>query len=101
MTNESQCSTIVDTPVPKECEDPLQSSITRWGNSLALRLPKGIAADAHFVEGDPVDIRVEDGALVVRRSRPKYDLDELLDLFKPEHHHTEPDFGAPRGLDVW
>lgn len=79
----------------------MQGSISRWGNSLALRLPKGIADEASFAEGDSVSITVEDGKMVVQRARPKYRLDDLLAEFRPEHRHEDVDFGQPRGSETW
>lgn len=79
----------------------MQGTIAKWGNSLALRLPKGLADDVSFAEGDPVDMRVEGGALVVRSTRPKYRLDDLLADFRPEHRHDPIDFGKPKGIEEW
>ena len=79
----------------------MQGSIAKWGNSLALRLSKSVADDANFAEGDSVDIRVEDGAMIVRGARPKYRLDDMLADFRPEHRHDYVDFGKPRGIEEW
>ena len=41
------------------------TKIQKWGNSLGLRIPKGIAEDAHVAEGARVDLKVENGRLVI------------------------------------
>ena len=55
----------------------------RWGNSLGVRLPKGLADEAGLREGDQVDVDIENGAIRVRRARPRYTLEQLLDSFEP------------------
>ena len=79
----------------------MHATIAKWGNSLALRLPRSIAADANLAEGSPVEILVEDSSLVVRAARPKYRLADLLSRFKAEQQRGEEDWGAPRGEEVW
>jgi len=54
----------------------MRASLARWGNSLAVRVPREIAASIGLREGAALDMSVEDGALVLRRRR--YDLDELV-----------------------
>ena len=58
------------------------TKIQKWGNSLALRIPKSFAAEAKVVAGSTVDISVANGRLVVRPTRrPQYVLRELLKGF--------------------
>lgn len=75
----------------------MQSQVTKWGNSLALRLPKTLAADAGLHEGTQVDLRVERGSLVVRPSRPKYKLGDLLSKEAKVGRSEEFDWGRPQG----
>lgn len=77
------------------------NAIRRWGNSLALRVPKRIAEEAHLHEGVQVEMRVSQGSLVVTPTRPKYRLDDLMAQFKPEHRHDEEDFGGAEGEEEW
>ncbi len=79
----------------------MRATVAKWGNSLALRLPKRLAADARMFEGTAVDLRVEGDCLVVSPARPKYRLDDLLAGTSPETSHGESDWGAPRGKEVW
>ena len=57
----------------------------RWGNSLAVRIPKAIADSLNVSDGRRAEIRVENGALVLRpppqanHRKPRYTLDELLE----------------------
>jgi antitoxin MazE len=54
----------------------MRASISRWGNSLALRLPKEIAETAGLREGAAVELTIDNGAIVLRRKR--YDIRELV-----------------------
>ena len=47
----------------------MRTRIAKWGNSLALRLPKNLAEDIRLVEGATVDLRVEGDALMVVPAR--------------------------------
>jgi len=53
--------------------------IQKWGNSLAVRIPKSFAAGLRFGDGSPAEISLEDGAIVVRPDRDRaWALDGLL-----------------------
>ena len=77
------------------------TQISRWGNSLGLRLPKAIASEARIGEGDTVELSVKDGAIVVRAASPIYSLDELIGKITPRNRHGETDWGAPSGREQW
>ncbi len=82
----------------------MRATVNRWGNSLALRLPKPIADEAKLVEGAIVDIVVDDGKIKVTPARPRYDLDDLLKgerAAKKKGGSREVDWGAPKGREVW
>lgn len=80
----------------------MQTKIQRWGNSLALRIPKPLAEQVGLCQGGLVDLRVEEGALSLRPIAPsEYDLDALLDLITDENRHDEIDTGGPVGDEVW
>ena len=78
----------------------MQGQVTKWGNSLALRLPKSIAADVRLHEGSQVDMRVEGASLVVRPSRPKYKLKDLL-VHETPTRSEEFDWGKAQGEEEW
>ena len=75
----------------------MKTSIGKWGNSLALRLPKNVAEDAGLFEGTTVDVRTQDGEIIIAPTQPKQKLDDLLARFKPEHRLDETDWGDPVG----
>ena len=40
---------------------PINAQVTKWGNSLAIRIPKTVAAEAGYVVGDRIEFNVEKG----------------------------------------
>ena len=78
------------------------AKIQKWGNSLALRIPKALAEEAGFEQGKPVDVRFENGELRIRkRRRKRYDLDELLASVPDDYDESEWDTGPAVGNEVW
>jgi len=77
----------------------------KWGNSLALRVPKVFAQELGAAEGRRADMTVENGTLVVKIARPKrrrrYSLESLTSAITEENCHGETGWGPPRGNEVW
>lgn len=83
----------------------MQSKVQKWGNSLALRIPRGIAQETGLSAEVPVDIRVQDGYLVVEPiHQTPYSLEKLLDgvtEFNLHDDNDDADFGPATGREVW
>jgi len=80
----------------------MKTQLSRWGNSLAVRIPKDVAAAAELKEGDNVELNVDGpGTVKLQKSEKKLTLKELLDDINPENVHTESDWSEPRGNEVW
>jgi antitoxin MazE len=75
----------------------------KWGNSLALRVPKAFAQEVGAAEGKPAELTVENGALVIKvsKKRPRYDLHKLVEGITDRNRHGEVDWRKPRGNEVW
>jgi antitoxin MazE len=58
----------------------MRAKISKWGNSLAVRLPSAVVEDAGLKEGQLVDLSAVPGAIRLRQIEPAphYSLDELL-----------------------
>jgi len=56
----------------------MQVRIAKWGNSLAVRLPKAIAEDLGLTEGQPVDVAIDRGAVRLKPSTAPVRLSELV-----------------------
>lgn len=76
-----------------------RSHVTRWGSSLAVRIPKPIAEQWGVHEGSAIEIVASGDEVVLRKRR--YDLADLVARMRPEHQHPEHDWGGPQGEEVW
>jgi antitoxin MazE len=80
----------------------MKTRVQKWGNSLALRIPKSFAAEAGLREDAPVELSVVEGRLIVEPIAPKPPtLDELLRGVTDENLHGEWDTGPAAGKEVW
>jgi len=79
----------------------MNTRVSKWGNSLGVRIPKAILADANLSDGDTVDIRLEDGRIVITRAPADYRLDQLVAGITDENRHDETDWGRSMGAETW
>ncbi len=80
----------------------MRTKVQRWGNSLAVRIPKSLAEDAGLKADSAVDIRLGDGGLVVQPAPPPApSLDELLGGVRDSNLHGEIDAGPAQGREAW
>ena len=79
----------------------MQTAIAKWGNSLALRLPRHIVSDARLVEGSAVDVHIEDNRIIITPTRKKYRLSELLAQESENTRHEEAEWGPAKGGESW
>ncbi len=77
----------------------MQGTVAKWGNSLAVRLPRHLAESARLGEGVTVSLEIEDEALVIRPTRKRFKLADLL--AQESAKHDEVDWGKPKGDEVW
>src|SRR6266446_1689270 len=80
---------------------PARTQIARWGNSLGIRLPKSVAEEARLVDGDAVELSVTEGVVVIKPSRPRYALNELVRRITKRNRHAESDWGTAAGDEAW
>jgi antitoxin MazE len=80
----------------------MRSQVQKWGNSLALRLPKSVAGHFGLTPGSEVELSVNEGHLVVTPvSSWEARLDILLDQIDANRLHPEVETGGPVGHEVW
>jgi antitoxin MazE len=78
----------------------MQTRVQRWGNSLALRIPKAFADDLGLADDGKVELTLADGKLVVSpTSSPK--LADLLASISAKNLHDAQDWSGPVGKEVW
>ena len=78
----------------------MRTEVARWGNSLAVRLPRQVLEQTGIAEGTAVDLDVEDGRVVIRPAVPRYGLDELLAGITPENLPDDCFDDRPRGREL-
>ena len=80
----------------------MNTHVQRWGNSLAVRIPKIFADEAGLEANDEIEISVQDGQIVLTPIKTKkYSLDELVAGITPENRHDEWDMGPAVGNEIW
>jgi antitoxin MazE len=80
----------------------MQTKIQKWGNSLALRIPKSFALNVNLKQNELVDISIDKGKIIISPISPKkYSLEELLKGVSDNNLHGEFDTGAPAGKEIW
>jgi antitoxin MazE len=76
--------------------------VKKWGNSASVRIPAAIMEAANLRLEEIVDMREEDGRIVIEPIRTgNYDLDLLLADITPENLHTEVSFGPAVGKEAF
>lgn len=75
--------------------------VARWGESLAVCIPDGMARDLHLEEGAAVELVSADGTLVITPARPRYTLAQLLPADAAPHTGGDTDWGPPVGKEDW
>lgn len=80
----------------------MKTQIRKWGNSLAVRIPKAFANDLGLDQDSTIELALEDGCLVLKPTAlPKYELSNLLSRVTEDNCHGEVDFGGPTGSEQW
>lgn len=80
----------------------MRTRIQKWGNSLALRIPKTFAQEANLKENSQVEVSLNEGKVVVSPvSKSRLTLEKLLTGVTPENIHPEVDTGSPTGKEIW
>lgn len=73
--------------------------LTKWGNSLAIRIPKAFIAHLRLASGREIDMSIEDDRLIL--SQPQHTLRDLVEKITSENQHDLTQWGPPLGREVW
>jgi antitoxin MazE len=80
----------------------MRTRVQRWGNSLAVRIPKSFAEEVGLQDDSPVNLRLSQGRLVLEPSSPQPPtLDDLLSRVRKSNIHAEFDSGPAQGREAW
>jgi antitoxin MazE len=80
----------------------MRVKVQKWGNSLALRIPKPFAEEVDVREGAILDLSVRDRKLVATPAKPaRFTLRQLLRRVTKANTHEEADWGRAIGREAW
>jgi antitoxin MazE len=79
----------------------MRAKAQKWGNSLAVRIPKAVADQVGVHAEDELEVEVVARVIRLKPCRGRLTLDRLLRGVTPENLHGEADFGKPRGREAW
>ena len=83
-------------------KDLTMPKVQKWGNSLALRIPKAFVQSLGVADGQEVDLSMEESGLLVQpKKHTSGDLEVLLAQMTPENLHEEINTGAAVGNELW
>jgi antitoxin MazE len=76
-----------------------KAQVVKWGNSLAVRIPKSVAEHARMKEGDAIVLKAAKGRIELRRAEEIPTLEELVSRITPENRYPETDWGRDVGRE--
>ena len=77
-----------------------RAQVVKWGNSLAVRIPKAVAQEARMREGDAIVIKAAKNRIELLRTDKIPSLKELVAKITPENSPRETDWGPDVGKEV-
>ncbi|MDQ8758026.1 AbrB/MazE/SpoVT family DNA-binding domain-containing protein [Sphingosinicella sp. LHD-64] len=85
-----------------DTEIAMNMYVRKWGNSAAVRIPAATLDAAGLKPDDPIEVREENGRIVIEKAKPQATtLEWLLEGITPENRHEEIDFGPAVGNEAW
>ena len=79
----------------------MRARITKWGNSLGVRISRVVAKEVGLGGGSDVEVQVSGRNLVLAPTSREYTLEELVAGITPKNRHGESDWGSPVGNESW
>lgn len=79
----------------------MRTKVQKWGNSLAIRIPRGFAEQLGVQQDSEVDLALEKDGLVIKPTGNQQSLAKLLSRVTDENIHRELETGEPVGREVW
>ncbi len=76
--------------------------VKKWGNSLAIRIPKSFAKEVNLDSGTEINLAIKNGKIIIEPlKQKKYHLNDLLLEVNEDNIHNEYSSGEPRGKEIW
>ena len=79
----------------------MKTTVQKWGNSLAVRIPRPFADEIHLEENTAVELSVRGGKLVIVPAAPEFSLDAAVDQITDQNRHEEIATGESVGREIW
>jgi antitoxin MazE len=79
----------------------MKTTIQKWGNSLAVRIPRPFAEEIHLEENTAVDLSIRAGKLVIVPADPVVTLESLVERISDDNRHDEIGTGPRVGKEAW
>lgn len=78
------------------------TQVQKWGNSLAIRIPKTMASDTKIQNDSVVELALIKGRIVATPIvEREYTLEQLLSGITTQNLHSENDTGKALGKEIW
>jgi antitoxin MazE len=80
----------------------MRTRVQKWGNSLALRIPKSFADEVGLEKQADIDVSLANGKIIISPvAKPRFSLKQLLSKVTPDNLHGELDTGTAAGNEIW
>ncbi len=78
----------------------MNTQIKKWGNSLAVRLPKNILDKTNLKEGEFIFLDFKHGFITLKPAVKKETLEDFVNKITPQNRHGEVDWGEDVGNEI-
>lgn len=80
----------------------MRVKVQKWGNSIALRIPKSFANQISIKLGSSVDLSIHEGKLIIEPIyQEEYNFKTLISEVKESNLHKEYFNDKPKGREIW
>jgi antitoxin MazE len=80
----------------------METVVSKWGNSLGIRLPKNVVKENRLLEGSVLEIELSNGVIILKpKKRMRFKLDDLLEGINESNLHGEINTGGSVGNELW
>lgn len=79
----------------------MRTTVQRWGNSLAVRIPKAFAAQARLEDDTEIELSLDGEQILLRAAEQTWHLTDLVNAITPSNSHRETTWGKRVGREAW
>ena len=83
-------------------EDPMEAKLTKWGNSLGIRIPSSLLKDLKLKPNDKVVLLQEEDYIIIKKSKnSKISLEEKFKQYHGNNLSKDFVWDEPQGKEIW